>query len=219
MKKYFLSFALACMSLTAFAQTDYEKIMTEKIGRIETCKTPEDFQVLANDFERIGSKESSQWLPPYYAAFSQIQKGRVMMRNGNMQELDGVASQAEKYLGLAQSLAGADNAEIHLLKKMAFSLRMMVNPSQRFMTDGARASEELNIAEKLDAANPRVALIKAEDIYFTPEQYGGSKTKGLEMFKEALAKFNNYKPRTALDPNWGRSEAEYFISLPVEKAK
>ncbi|CAH0134520.1 hypothetical protein MP478_18465 [Chryseobacterium sp. WG14] len=219
MKKYFLSFALACMSLTAFAQTDYEKIMTEKIGRIETCKTPEDFQVLANDFERIGSKESSQWLPPYYAAFSQIQKGRVMMRNGNMQELDGVASQAEKYLGLAQSLAGADNAEIHLLKKMAFSLRMMVNPAQRFMTDGARASEELNIAEKLDAANPRVALIKAEDIYFTPEQYGGSKTKGLEMFKEALAKFNNYKPRTALDPNWGRSEAEYFISLPVEKAK
>lgn len=219
MKKYLLSFALACMSLTAFAQTDYEKIMTEKIGRIETCKTPEDFQVLANDFERIGSKESSQWLPPYYAAFSQIQKGRVMMRNGNMQELDGVASQAEKYLGLAQSLAGADNAEIHLLKKMAFSLRMMVNPAQRFMTDGARASEELNIAEKLDAANPRIALIKAEDVYFTPEQYGGSKTKGLEMFKEALAKFNNYKPRTALDPNWGRSEAEYFISLPVEKTK
>ncbi|MBL3549993.1 hypothetical protein [Chryseobacterium sp. KMC2] len=219
MKKYLLSFALACMSLTAFAQTDYEKIMTEKIAKIETCKTPEDFQTLANDFERIGSKESSQWLPPYYAAFSQIQKGRVMMRNGNMQELDGVASQAEKFLGLAQSLAGADNAEIHLLKKMAYSLRMMVNPAQRFMTDGARASEELNIAEKLDAANPRIALIKAEDIYFTPEQYGGSKTKGLELFKEALVKYNNYKLKTALDPNWGRSEAEYFISLPVEKTK
>ncbi|GEN69896.1 MULTISPECIES: hypothetical protein [Chryseobacterium] len=219
MKKYLLSFALACMSLTAFAQTDYEKIMTEKIAKIETCKTPEDFQTLANDFERIGSKESSQWLPPYYAAFSQIQKGRVMMRNGNMQELDGVASQAEKFLGLAQSLAGADNAEIHLLKKMANSLRMMVNPAQRFMTDGARASEELNIAEKLDAANPRIALIKAEDIYFTPEQYGGSKTKGLELFKEALVKYNNYKLKTALDPNWGRSEAEYFISLPVEKTK
>ena len=219
MKKYLLSFALVCMSLTAFAQTNYEKIMTEKIAKIETCKTPEDFQTLANDFERIGSKESSQWLPPYYAAFSQIQKGRVMMRNGNMQELDGVASQAEKFLGLAQSLAGADNAEIHLLKKMAYSLRMMVNPAQRFMTDGARASEELNIAEKLDAANPRIALIKAEDIYFTPEQYGGSKTKGLELFKEALVKYNNYKLKTALDPNWGRSEAEYFISLPVEKTK
>ncbi|MGG7552223.1 hypothetical protein ACQ7CX_16570 [Chryseobacterium arthrosphaerae] len=217
MKKYFLSFALVLVSLTAFAQTDYEKIMKDKIAKIETCKTPEDFQALANDFQRIGSKESSQWLPPYYAALAQIQKGRVMMRNGNMQDLDGVAAQAEKYLGTAQSLAGADNAEIRLLKKMAYSLRMMVSPQQRYMTDGARAAEELNIAEKLDPANPRIALIKAEDIYFTPEQYGGSKTKGLEMFKDAVAKFNAYKPKTVLDPNWGRGEAEYFISLPAEK--
>lgn len=217
MKKYLLSFALALVSLTAFAQTDYEKIMKDKIAKIETCKTPEDFQALANDFQRIGSKESSQWLPPYYAALAQIQKGRVMMRNGNMQDLDGVAAQAEKYLGTAQSLAGADNAEIRLLKKMAYSLRMMVSPQQRYMTDGARAAEELNIAEKLDPANPRIALIKAEDIYFTPEQYGGSKTKGLEMFKDAVAKFNAYKPKTVLDPNWGRGEAEYFISLPAEK--
>ncbi|HCM34925.1 hypothetical protein [Chryseobacterium sp.] len=219
MKKYILSFALVLMSLTAFAQSDYEKIMSEKIGKIEACKTTEEFQALANDFQRIASKESGQWLPSYYAAFSYIQKGRIMMRDGNMQELDGVAAQAEKYLGTAQNLAGADNAEIHLLKKMAYSLRMMVNPQQRFMTDGARASEELIRADKLDPANPRIALIKAEDIYFTPEQYGGSKTKGIEMFKEAIAKFNVYKPKTALDPNWGKAEAEYFMSLSAEKGK
>ncbi|AZB09382.1 hypothetical protein EG344_11395 [Chryseobacterium sp. G0162] len=216
MKKYLLSFALAFMSLTAFAQTDYEKIMTEKIAKIETCKTAEDFQTLANDFQRIGSKESSQWLPQYYAAFASIQKGRIMMRGGQVQDLDGVAAQAEKYLGMAQNLAGADNAEIHLLRKMAYSMRMMVNPQQRYMTDGARAGEELNIAEKLDPGNPRIALIKAEDTYFTPEQYGGSKTKGIEQFKAALAKFNAYKPKTSLDPNWGKSEAEYFLSLPAE---
>lgn len=219
MKKYLLSFALAFMSLSAFAQTDYEKIMTEKIAKIETCKTAEDFQTLANDFQRIGSKESSQWLPQYYAAFASIQKGRIMMRGGQMQDLDGVAAQAEKYLGMAQNLAGADNAEIHLLRKMAYSMRMMVNPQQRYMTDGARAGEELNIAEKLDPGNPRIALIKAEDTYFTPEQYGGSKTKGVEQFKAAIAKFNAYKPKTSLDPNWGKAEAEYFISLPVEATK
>lgn len=216
MKKYFLSFALAFMSLTAFAQADYEKIMSDKISKIETCKTPEDFQTLANDFQRIGSKESSKWLPAYYAAFSTIQKGRVMMRNGNTQALDGVASEAEKYLATAQNLAGADNAEIRLLKKMSYSLRMMVNPQQRYMTDGARATEEMNTAEKLEPDNPRIALIKAEDVYFTPEQFGGSKAKGLEMFKDALAKFNAYKPKTALDPNWGKAEAEYFISQPVK---
>jgi hypothetical protein len=216
MKKYLLSFALAFVSLTAFAQADYDKIMSDKIAKIETCKTPEDFQSLANDFQRIGSKESSKWLPAYYAALSTIQKGRVMMRNGNTMALDGVAAEAEKYLATAQNLAGADNAEIRLLKKMAYSLRMMVNPQQRYMTDGARATEEMNTAEKLEPDNPRIALIKAEDVYFTPEQFGGSKTKGLEMFKDALAKFNAYKPKTALDPSWGRGEAEYFISQPVK---
>lgn len=215
MKKYLLSFALAFMSLTAFAQADYEKIMTEKIAKTETCKTVEEFQTLANDFQRIGSKESSKWLPPYYAAFSQIQKGRLMMRNGNM-DLDETAAQADKYLAMAQNLAGADNAEIHLLRKMAASLRMMVNPAQRYMTDGAKATEELAIAEKLDPSNPRIALIKAEDVYFTPEQYGGSKTKGMELFKDALAKFNAYKPKTALDPNWGKTEAEYFLSMQAK---
>jgi hypothetical protein len=33
---------------------------------------------------------------------------------------------------------------------MTYSLRMMVNPQQRFMTDGVRATEELSSAEKLD---------------------------------------------------------------------
>jgi hypothetical protein len=100
---------------------------------------------------------------------------------------------------------------------MIFSLKMMVNPQQRYMTYGMQAANELKKAEDFDPANPRVALIKAEDVYFTPEQYGGSKTKGLELFKVSLEKFSAYKPKTALDPNWGKSEAEYFLSMGDKK--
>ena len=212
MKKYLLSFALAFVSLTAFAQADYEKAMTEKIAKIETSKTAEDFTALANDFHRIAGKDENKWLPFYYAAFANIQKGRALMRDGKMQDLDFIAGQAQKYIEAASHVAPTDNAEIHLLTKMMYSLRMMVNPQERYMTDGTKAAEELKKAEKLDPANPRIALIKAEDTYFTPEQYGGSKTKGIEQFKEALAKFNAYTPKTSLDPNWGKGEAEYFIS-------
>ncbi len=38
MKKYILSFALGLMSLTAFAQADYEKIMTEKVAKLKPVK-------------------------------------------------------------------------------------------------------------------------------------------------------------------------------------
>ncbi|WP_299180367.1 hypothetical protein [uncultured Chryseobacterium sp.] len=210
MKKYLLSFALVLLSLTTFAQTAYEKAMTDKIAKIETCKTAEDFQALANDFQRIAEKEQNKWQPYYYAAFSFIQKGRLQMRDGKTQDLDEPADQAMKYLTSAESIS--DNAEIRLLKKMTYSLKMMVNPMQRYMTDGAKATAEMTAAEKMEPNNPRVALIKAEDMYFTPEQYGGSKTKGLEMFKLALEKFNSYQPKTSIDPNWGKAEAEYFIS-------
>jgi hypothetical protein len=212
MKKYLLSFALAFMSLTAFAQTDYEKVMKEKISKLEACKSVDEFQTLANDFDRIGKKETKQWLPSYYAAFAYIQKGRTLMRDGKMSELSTQANAAEKYLDQAEAIAGKDNAEIHLLKKMSFSLKMMENPAERYMTDGMKAMEELKKAESLDPGNPRVALIKAEDTYFTPEQYGGSKTKGMEQFQDALTKFKMYAPKSALDPNWGKAEAEYFVS-------
>lgn len=210
MKKQILSFTLVLFSLVTFAQTTYEKVMKEKISKIEACKTPEDFQVLANDFQRVADKEKGKWQPHYYAAFSYIQKGKVLMREGKMQDLDAVADEAQKHLN--EALAVDKNAEVLLLQKMIYSMKMMVNPMERFMTFGAKATEQLVAAEKLDSSNPRIALIKAEDIYFTPEQYGGSKTKGIELFKQALEKYNSYKPKTDLDPNWGKSEAEYFVS-------
>lgn len=212
MKKYLLSFALAFVSLTAFAQSDYEKAMKENIAKIETSKTPEEFTALSNNFHRIAGKDENNWLPFYYAALANIQKGRMLMQQGKTQDLDFIAGVAGKYIEAASHVAPTDNAEIHLLSKMMYSMKMMVNPQQRFMTDGAKATEELKKAEKLDPSNPRIALIKAEDTYFTPEQYGGSKAKGMEQFKEALAKFNSYTPKSALEPNWGKAEAEYFIN-------
>jgi sulfur relay (sulfurtransferase) complex TusBCD TusD component (DsrE family) len=216
MKKLLLSIALGLLSLNAAAQTTYEKVMTEKNTKIETCKTAEEFNALANDFQRISVKETDKWLPNYYTALSHIQKGRVMMREGKLDQLDETADNAQKFVDLAMAV-DANNSEIYLLQKMVYSLKMMVNPMERYMKYGMKAGEMLTKAEELNPNNPRVILIKAEDIYFTPEQYGGSKTKGMELFKLALEKFNSFKPKTALDPNWGKAEAEYFIAQTSAK--
>lgn len=211
MRKYLLTFALALTGLTAYAQSGYEKIMAEKISKIETSKSPEEFQSLANDFQRIADKEKDKWQPGYYTALAYIQKGRAQMQGGNNQALEETADRAQQYVDAAEAVE-KDNSEIHLLQKMIYSLKMMVNPMERFRTFGSKAAEELKKAEQLDPSNPRVTLIRAEDTYYTPEQFGGSKTKGMELFKTALEKFNAFQPKTSLDPNWGRAEAEYFIS-------
>ena len=133
------------------------------------------------------------------------------MREGKVADLDPIADEAQRSLDKASELS-KDNAEILILEKMIHGLKMMVNPQARFMSEGMLAAEALSKAEKLESENPRISLMKAEDIYFTPEQFGGSKTKGLEMFQKALDQYKTFQPKTALDPNWGKEEAEYFLA-------
>ena len=197
--------------IIAFSQTAYDKVMTEKIASIEKHQTADEFTALANDFKRIGDKEKTQWLPYYYAAFSTIQKGRMAMREGKVADLDPIAADAQKSLDLAMDLS-KDNAENLILQKMIHGLKMMVDPQGRFMSEGMLAADALSKAEKIDAENPRLTLMKAEDTYFTPEQFGGSRARGLELFQKSLDQFKVYKTKSALDPNWGKAEAEYFIA-------
>ena len=199
------------IGMNASSQTAYEKAMSEKIALVENHKTADEFTALANDFKRIGDKEKTQWLPYYYAAFSTIQKGRMAMREGKLRDLDPIATEAQKFLDFAMDLS-KDNAENLILQKMIHGLKMMVNPQERFMSEGMLAADALSKAEKIDAENPRITLMKAEDTYFTPEQFGGSRARGLELFQKSLDQFKVYKTKSALDPNWGKGEAEYFIA-------
>lgn len=211
MKRLFLAAAVAASTVFGFAQAKYETTMTEKVAKIEQHLKTDEFQTLSNDFARIGSAEKTKWLPYYYAAFAQIQKGRILMREQKLSELDAVASEAQKSLDKAMELS-KDNAELFILQKMIHNLKMMVNPMERYMTEGALGAENLAKAEKLDPANPRITLLKAEDTYFTPEQFGGSKSQGLELFRKALEQFKIYKTASPLHPHWGKSEAEYFLA-------
>ncbi len=211
MKNLILTAALLFVSTITLAQTAFEKAMTEKIAKVEERKTADEFTALANDFDRIGTKEANQWLPYYYAAFATIQKGRILMRGEDKSGLDAVAAEADQYIAKAEALS-PDNAELYILKKMTSGLRMMADTRSRFMSEMPIGQEALAKAQKLDPNNPRITILQAEDTYYTPEQFGGSKEKGLELFRKALDQFAAYKTKTALDPKWGKTEAEYFLS-------
>lgn len=202
---------LLLATASIFAQTTFDKIMTEKIAKIDQSKTLDDFTALSNDFTRIGDKEKTQWLPYYYAAHTSIEKGRNLMMTGKMDQLDAIATEAQTALDKAAEIS-KDNAEILILQKMIHGLKMMFDPQARFMSEGMLGADALSKAAKLDPENPRITLLKAEDVYYTPEQYGGSKAKGLELFQKAKDQFVAYQPKTALHPNWGKGEVDYFLT-------
>jgi hypothetical protein len=217
MKKIFLTFLLFGGSIVLYAQSEkYKSAMKDKIAVLDTSRDVAGLKDISASFERIGDAEKTQWLPYYYAALAQVNAGNFIYVSNTsdpaqLKNLDALADKAEQMITKAEALS-KDNSEIYTLKKMIASLRMMVDPMNRYMTYGEKAQQALATAKTLNPENPRIYLLEGEDKFYTPEQYGGSKTEAKKMFEEALKKFESFKPASDLDPNWGRSTAQYFLS-------
>ena len=214
MKEQFLLVAACIATLSAFSQSEkYTKAMEQLVPQVDTTKTVDGLTSLANSFQRIADAEKNQWLPYYYAALSHV-SAAYMMGMGQMgmgDKTDPVADKAEGLLIKAEELS-KDNSEIYCVKKMIASLRLIADPQNRYMTYGPLAEEALAKAKSLNPANPRVTLLEAQDKFFTPEQFGGSKTQAKVLFEEAIKKYEAFKPESGLHPTWGESQARYFLS-------
>ena len=148
LQKTILALAITFTTTYSFAQTAYEKAMLPKVQTIEMPKANlDDYTAQANDFARIGDKEKTLWQPYYYAAFSIIKKGRTLMQQNQLSQLDDVAKEAQNYIDKAEALS-PNNAEIFILKKMNHGLKMIVNPMERWQTEGQAAQVALNEAQK-----------------------------------------------------------------------
>lgn len=217
MKKIILSFVLCVCISAVFAQSEkYKTAMNEKIAVIDTLRDVITLKDLSASFERIGDAEKTQWLPYYYSALALANAGNfIYVANqsnpGELKNLDALADKADQMIAKAEALS-KDNSEIYTVKKMIASMRMMVDPMSRYMTYGAKAQEALETAKKLNPENPRIYLLLGEDKFFTPEQFGGSKAEAKKLFEEALKKYESFKPASSLDPNWGKTTVQYFLS-------
>ncbi|RYZ00627.1 MAG: hypothetical protein EOO11_00945 [Chitinophagaceae bacterium] len=214
MKK--LLFLLLAAASVAGASAQSDRYTTAMTGRVQALDTTRDIAAL-NDlsaaFERIADAEKTQWLPYYYAALAKINTGYFMSNGktgGMAATFDPIADKAEALINKADALS-TDNSEVYVVKKMIASLRMMADPMSRYMTYGKAAGEALETAKKLNPENPRVYYLAGQDKFFTPEQYGGSKTEAKSLFELALQKFDSFRPADALAPHWGRGNTEYFL--------
>ncbi len=217
MKK--ITAVILCLAITfmANAQSDrYTKAMEAKVEAMDTARGLPGWQSMANSFERIAETEKNQWLPYYYAALSNVMTGYMMQQPGQpaavaSTQIDMLADKAELLISKAEELE-KDNSEIFCVKKMIATLRMGVDPMTRWQTYGPKAAEALAKAKGLDPSNPRVYLLEGQDMFYTPEQFGGSKVKAKQLFEESQQKFESQKPKSSIHPRWGADQVKYFQS-------
>ena len=209
MKKMFIVLLSLVVAAPGFAQSEkFTRAMTNTLAQFDSAKTADDMLSVSASFERIADAEKSQWLPYYYASLSQVLY--AFMKN-DMANNDGFAGKAETLLNKADALQ-PNNSEISCVKSMIATLRMLVNPQQRWQQYGATIQTELDNAKKQDPANPRPYYLQGQNLRNTPEQFGGGCNSAKPVLEEAVKKFEVFKPASSIAPNWGKDQAQKTLA-------
>lgn len=209
MKKILITFYLFAFAAIVSAQGNYEKQMLENLGKMKTATTVQDFTNLRYSFASLAGNGNSNWQPYYYTALNCLKESHAYVKEGKTDAaLDGPVT-GLKYL-LPVTKQQQNNVEFVALLGMLHAQRAALKNSDK---DRQIAADYLATALKLDANNPRAALLKAELKYHTPEEKGGNKPEGLELYKEALKKFKTFKPKVKTDPDWGMEIAQHYASF------
>lgn len=210
MKQIIFAF-LMLTAVAASAQNEkFTKAMQSKIAGYETASTAQDFLDLSNAFERIAEAEKTQWLAYYYAAHAQVLYGYITSQS-NAAGLDPIADKAEQLINKAEALE-KNNSEISCIKSMIASLRMFVNPMQRWQQYGALAGEHIAKAKELDPSNPRPFALEAQNLFYTPAQFGGGCATAKPLAEQGMKLNEVFKPKTDLHPKWGKQQLEMVLN-------
>jgi hypothetical protein len=204
MKSIILSAFILC-TLTVAAQSDkYVEAMKKNLAQLDAGKTSADFQAAANAFERIGDAEKTQWLPYYYAGLALTRSGWIDTK------LDKDANAARIFALCDKAEAIEKNAEIYTIRNMASTQQMMVDPQNRWQTNGQEASKARQDGLKLDPNNPRLYYLEGMSVFNTPETFGGGKAKAKPIFEKAVELYKKEEPKP-LYPHWGKEEAAEML--------
>ena len=203
MKKNVLLIVMAIFSLTVFSSEEsYREEMKKNIKSIEKAKSINDFQELANKFERIAKAEKEKWLPYYYSAFCTIN-----MSFFTKEKCDQYLDEAQKMIAEANILS-PNNSEIETLQGYLYLGRIMRDPQTRGMKYSPMATACFEKAKALNPNNPRPYYLLGQNILHTPVQFGGGKAVACPILTIALEKYNSFKPESEISPNWGKNQTK-----------
>ena len=210
MKKTILFLSLLCIAGFSFAQSEkYTAAMKGNISQLDSIMVKNNANELSNNFIRIAEAEKTQWLPYYYAAYTKVIEALTGTDNSKK---DAITDKAKELISKAESVLGKENSEIDVIKSMIATSYMTVDPQSRYMSYSTEINDNIEKAKKLDSTNPRPYLFQAQNVFYTPEQFGGGKETAKPLFDKATELFATFKPETDLSPNWGKATLDYFLA-------
>ena len=209
MKKIIISSVIILATLFSFAgEEEYMQAMEKNLQEMAQAKTAADFQAIANSFERIAEAEGDQWLPYYYVSYSYL---NYIFAGDATDDIDMILDKAEAYLEKARVLS-PENDEIEVLQGWIYQGRIQADPMGRGQLYSQKADVSFGKAKNINPNNPRIYFLIGQNVYHTPEMFGGGQKAACPYFKEAEDKFGSFTPETSISPNWGREYNHKFAA-------
>jgi len=200
MKKSIFILALLLLSSVTFASDAYQNAMKQAIDKLFQSQTIQEYVDVANQFERISTMEKQEWLPLYYASFSHIM---ISFKETDNAKKDQYLDQAQKYLDRAMTIE-PNESELFMLQGFLYPSRINIDPINRGMVLVGKMNAALDKSLELNPDNPRVYYLRATMTANMPEAFGGGAAKAIPLYQKAAEKFELFKPKSEIHPNWGK---------------
>jgi tetratricopeptide (TPR) repeat protein len=212
MRKTLSLLTLTCLLapgvVSAGPADDFEEATIKGKQLIEDGVDKFDEEILIgarSHFERLLSNREMQWLTEYYMAYADYRlailyqvrdKNELMVKylDDGIERVNACIAKNDKF------------ADAHGLLSALLGQKIGADPSLG-MTLGMQAFTAMGNAVAHGESNPRVAMFSAISAYYTPEQFGGSKTKAADEIARAVELFAKDKINDKRLPDWGQSEA------------
>lgn len=209
MKQIILLAIIVCLTVFNSLAAGYEETMKQNIEKMNQLHSATELVDLANQFDRIAQKETNQWLPGYYAAYSYIS---ILFFNQELtrEQKQGYIDQAQKQIDHILTIADKES-EIYALQGMIYQMSIL-DPADGYKFS-TLSNEALSKAETLNASNPRIYYLKGLNLFYTPTEYGGGPAVAKQLFEKAAALFEKSKINDTILPSWG----EYHNNMMLKQ--
>jgi len=208
MKRISISIVIILLSTGFLFANKYEKAMGEAIQKLYSAADLDGYLASSATFERIGTMETEEWLPWYYACLGNIWASH-QVQDG--QQIDKYLDNAQVYLDKAKKLA-TDNDEILTLQGYIYMMKVVVDPASRGPEYGGKAMGAFGKAAQLNGENPRALLLLARMQMGSDQFFGNDLTQSCEKIMKASQLFDSQHPASSLHPVWGREMAQMFLN-------
>ncbi len=208
MKTTILTLAITLISLTGFSQAQFQQKMSESIDQYGKCKSVEDFQKMANQFKMISNIEKEEWLPLYYHAHAYIIMS--FMSQDDASHKDALLVEAETSINRMLELA-PNEVEVIALNAFYYTAKLVIDPMNRGQEYGMLFGQTIGKALAMEPNNPRARYMKLAEDIGSSSFYGKDPADYRDALESLLADWDNYKPKSPIHPNWGKSQVEGLL--------